>query len=152
MRSARSEIKDISPRDLLLIGATLYWAEGHKRPIMKNGRELTSHSISLTNSDPKLVKVFLEFAIKICKVPIDKITANVRIFEHLNEENVLSYWARETNIPRKNFTKTYVGTSRSSMGKKPFNRLPYGVIQIRINNTSLFHRVMGWISGLKSKF
>ncbi|HEY5220845.1 MAG TPA: hypothetical protein VIJ29_01695 [Candidatus Paceibacterota bacterium] len=52
-------------------------------------------------------------------------------------------------IPKDNFTKTHVGLSRSSMGKRPFDRLPHGVIQIRINSTDLFYKVMGWIEGIK---
>lgn len=151
-KSARAEIKNISYENLFFIGIALYWAEGYKRPKMKNGRELTGHPISLTNSDPKLVKTFIEFLIKVCKVPRERITANVRIFQHLNEISTLKYWSETLGLSLKNFTKTYVGTSRSSMNKKPFNRLPYGVIQIRINNTPLFHRIIGWIDGVKSKF
>ena len=36
------------------------------------------------------------------------------------------------------------------MGKRPFNRLPFGVIQVRISNTNLFHKIMGWIEGVRS--
>src|SRR3989344_1853699 len=48
-------IKDINKRDLLIIGAALYWAEGYKRPVVINGRTRTSHRVSLTNSDPDLI-------------------------------------------------------------------------------------------------
>lgn len=152
LKLAKAEIKHISLDNLFYIGLALYWAEGYKRPIIKNNREVTFHPISLTNSDPKLVRIFIEFLIRICKVLPEKIKASVRIFQHLNESNALNYWSKTTGIPLKNFTKTYVGTSRSSMGKRPFNRLPYGIIQIRMNDTSLFHRIIGWIEGLKSKF
>ncbi len=146
-----AEISKILPANLLLIGLALYWAEGYKRPIIKNGREVTYHSVSLTNSDAELVKIFLRFITEICKVPISKIKANVRIFNHLNEKEIMDYWLKKIGIPKENFTKAYVGISRSSMNKRPFNRLPYGVIQIRINDTQLFHRIMGWIEGLKNQ-
>jgi len=151
-KAARSEIKSISPRDLLMLGLSLYWAEGYKRPIVRNGREVTYHPVSITNSDPKLVKAFLVFLRGVCGAPVSKIRADVRIFQHLNEDMVLRYWSKELGIPRENFRRTYVGTSRSSMGKRPFNRLPYGVIQIRISDTNLFHKIMGWIEGLKAHF
>src|SRR3989338_3993950 len=45
MRSARSkarnEIQSLSKNDIKLIGVALYWAEGYKRALVKNGRELT---------------------------------------------------------------------------------------------------------------
>lgn len=146
-----AEIQKISSLNLLFIGIALYWAEGYKRPIIKNGREVTHHSVSLTNSDADLVRIFIRFMTKICEVPISKIKANLRIFEHLNEKEVMDYWFKKIGIPKENFTKSYVGISRSSMNKRPFNRLPYGVIQIRISNTQLFHRIIGWIEGLKNQ-
>lgn len=147
---AASEIKNISKENLFFIGLALYWAEGYKQPIKKNGREVTYHPISLTNSDPDLVKIFLRFLREICNVPDGKIKAGLRIFKHLNEKEVLNYWSKATSIPDKNFHKTYLGISKSSMNKRPFNRLPYGVIQIRINDTNLFHKIMGWIGGIKN--
>jgi hypothetical protein len=151
-KAARAQIKDISNDDLLIIGAVLYWAEGYKRPIIRNGREVTSHPICLTNSDPRLLLAFLEFAKRICGVPTSRIKVDLRIFKHLNETHVVNYWSRELGIPRGNFQKTHVTISKSSLGKRPFNRLPYGVVQIRINDTNLFHKIMGWIEGLKDKF
>ncbi len=148
---AQGQIADISKDALLLVGAALYWAEGYKRPKFRAGRELTNHPVSLTNADPQLLNMFIKFLVEVCAVPRGNIKIGVRIFQHLNEETVLAYWSKTLQIPRSNFTKTYLGISKSSMGKKPFNRLPYGVVQIRINNTNLFHQIMGWIEGMKLK-
>lgn len=146
---ASKEIDGLSKKDLLFIGTTLYWAEGYKRPVVKNGRELTHHSVSLTNSDPDLIKIYLRFLREVCNVLEDKITADIRIFEHQNTDNLLRYWEKITGIKKEKFGKVYYGVSKSSLGKRPFNRLQYGTIQIRVNNTKLFHRIMGWINGLK---
>lgn len=146
---AASEIKFLSRRDLLLLGATLYWAEGYKRPIVKNGREVTHHSISLTNSDPILLVCFIKFLTEYCDVPRDKIKLSIRIFSHQNEKTVREYWQNYLNIIPQNISSMRVTLSRSSMGKRPFDRLPYGVAQLRVYDTNLFHRVMGYIDGLK---
>ncbi|NCO25143.1 hypothetical protein COW77_01200 [Candidatus Wolfebacteria bacterium CG18_big_fil_WC_8_21_14_2_50_39_7] len=146
---ASKEIDSISKKNLFFIGITLYWAEGYKRPIIKNGRELTYHSVSLTNSDPDLIKVYLRFLKEICSVPENKINADIRIFKHQNADNLLKYWEKTTGIKKEKFGKVYYGISKSSLGKRPFNRLQYGTIQIRVNDTKLFHRIMGWINGLK---
>lgn len=147
---AASEIKNISLKNLFFIGLALYWAEGYKQPIRKNGREVTYHPISITNSDPNLIKIFLRFLREFCKISEEKIKISLRIFKHLNEKEVISFWIKITGIPEKNFQKTYLGISKSSVGKRPYNRLPYGVIQIRINDTKLFHKIIGWIEGLKN--
>jgi transposase-like protein len=148
---SKDQIGLFSANELLLIGAALYWAEGYKKPKMKNGRELTSHPISFTNADPKMLNMFLRFMTEICEVPRKDITVGVRIFQHLNKEAVLHYWSETLSIPRSNFEKTYLGISKSSQGKRPFNRLPYGVVQIRLNSTNLFHKIMGWIEGMKDQ-
>jgi hypothetical protein len=148
--NAIRDVENISNRELIILAAALYWAEGYKRPRKSHGREIIGHEISLTNSDPKLALAFLKCMTDICKIDISRMRVNIRIFEHMNEGATIEYWSAQLGIPKNNFTKTYVGLSRSSMGKRPFNRLPYGVIQIRINSTDLFYKVMGWIEGIKA--
>ena len=150
MSSAATEIKQLSKRDLLILGTALYWAEGYKRLKVRNGKEVTHHPISLTNSDPMLVKVFIKFLTEVYEIPLEKIKANLRIFKHLNENEMKKFWQGVTGIPHNNFKKTYLGISKSSLGKRPFNRLPYGVIQIVVANTQQFHRLIGHIEGIKS--
>lgn len=148
-QSAKEEIRLVTEKNLFFLGVALYWAEGHKRPLVRNGREITSHAVSLTNSDPYLVRTFLRFLREVCRVPEERIRADIRIYEHQNAEHLLAYWSIITKIREKNFGKIYYGISKSSAGKRPYNRLPHGTIQIRVNDTNLFNRVMGWIEGTK---
>jgi len=150
--NAQKEIKKLSKQDLLLLGTALYWAEGYKRPIVKNGRERSYHAISFSNSDPAMIKIFIEFLKKILYIPDNKIKAELRIFKHLNEKQTLRYWQNITGLPEKNFHKTLYGISKSSLGKKPYNRLPNGMIQVRVGDTKNFHKIMGWIQGLEKQF
>lgn len=150
-KEARSEISKLSNKELKLIGLSLYWAEGYKRLIVKDGREVSYHPISFTNSDPTMIKIFLRYIREILKVQETKISANLRIFEHMSEKNTLKFWIKETDIEKEKFSKTFVSKHPLSTSKRPFNRLPFGVIQIRINDTQLFHTIMGGIEGLKEQ-
>ena len=132
-----------------MIGTALYWAEGYKRPTFRNGKARTSHPVRITNSDPQLVAIFMRFIREVCKVPDEKITASLRIFEHQNESYLLDFWQKIVKIPYSRFGKSYTGISISSKGKRPFNILPYGVIQVSINSTPLYHKIMGYIQGLQ---
>lgn len=142
------EVGKLSKRELFILGIGLYWAEGYKRAIVKNGKAKTYHPVSLSNSDPKLVNIFLKFLREICAVDESKIHAGLRIYQHQNAEHLLNFWSGLTKIPKERFEKFYYGVSKSSLGKRPFNILPYGTIQIRINSTELYHKIMGWIEGL----
>ncbi|OJI06402.1 hypothetical protein BK004_03595 [bacterium CG10_46_32] len=150
--TAQKEIKKISKQELLLIGAALYWGEGHKKLITKGGRERTYHSISFSNTDPIMIQVFIQFLKTNLGIPVDKMRVGVRIFQHINEQHALDYWKHITGIPSQNFQKVYYGVSKSSEGKRPFNRLPYGTIQIRVGDTKSFQKIMGWINGIKKQF
>ena len=148
METARRQIAVPSKENLWFMGLALYWAEGYKRAQTRNGRELTSHAVSLTNSDPGIVKLFLRFIREVCQVPDGKIGADVRIYQHQNTAETVNFWSRLTKINKSKFGKVYYGVSKSSLGKRPYNRLPFGTIQIRVNSTQLFHQIMGWIKGL----
>ena len=89
--SAKFDIKHLTERDIHMLGVSLYWAEGYKRPKIQNGKIKTSHPVSLSNSDPELVKVFVRFLKEICKVPEEKITGEIRIYEHQNEAYLLNF-------------------------------------------------------------
>ena len=148
-KHAAGEIGELSSRDIFVIGVALYWAEGYKKSIVRNGREVTHHPVSLTNSDPNIVGIFLKFLREHCRVPNNKIKAGLRIFQHQNENELIRYWHKKTGIIQDNFNKTYQGISKSSLGKRPFNRLPYGIIQVVVADTPLFHKIMGYIEGIK---
>ncbi len=146
--TAAKNIKQLTKQELLIAGIALYWAEGYKRLIIRGGIEKTHHPVSLSNSDPQLIQLFLRFLREICLVPENKISANVRIFEHQNAGQLLQFWHKTTKIPLEKFHKFYYGISKSSLGKRPYNILPYGTIQIVIGDTNLYHTIMGWIKGL----
>lgn len=146
---ASSQVGSLSDRDLFIVGIALYWAEGHKRPIIARGKIRTYHPVSFTNSDPKLISLFMRFLRETCQVPEEKIKAHLRIFDHQNEVYILDFWQKTAKIPMSNFGKVYRGISISSQHKRPYNILPYGTLQIRVNDTSLFHKIMGWIDGLQ---
>lgn len=144
-------IKDISKRDLLIIGTALYWAEGYKRPVVIRGRARTSHRVSLTNSDPNLICIFLQFLRETCRVPNEKITIWIRYFEHQNPIYLLDFWQKRCNIPYGNFRNALQTISISSQRKKSYNSLPFGVAQVSVNSTNLYHKIMGMISGVANK-
>ncbi len=148
-QAASSAVGKITLRDLFVAGTALYWAEGYKRPVIRRGRKVTHHVVSLTNSDPALVKTFLRFLRTWCQVPKEKIKASVRVFPRQSMKMLQQYWERQTGIGRKNFMAPLRTISISSRRKRPFNRLPHGVVQIRVADTKLFHTIMGYIDGLK---
>lgn len=98
------DIKTISNRELWLIGVMLYWAEGSKEKENRPGS-----GVQFTNSNPDMVKLFLIWLTKICKIKKDDIYFD--IFIHENSENlngVVDYWSTSTKFPVGAFPHIYL--------------------------------------------
>lgn len=141
----------LTKEDLLLVGLSLYWGEGYKRIKRKDGREIYNHPIQLTNSDPVLARAFVRFLNEVMDIPLEKIKMSLRLYDHINKEAALKYWLKQTGLPRSCYLSTTKLISVASQRKKPYNSLPFGTVELRINDTERFHRLMGWLDGLKSK-
>jgi len=134
---AKEEINSPSLKELKILGAMLYWAEGGKTQ-----RGL----VRLSNGDPRIIEVMMEFLRKVCKVPEEKFRGHIHIHPHLNIKKAENYWSSISRIPLKQFYKTYSKQNKSSQNKK--DSLPFGTFDIYVCNTELFLRIKGWIEGL----
>lgn len=141
-QEAAKEIKNLSQRDLKLIGSALYWAEGNKK---------NRHKLRIANSDPEVIKVIMKFFRNTCKIPEEKIKAKVHIYPGIDYQETLEFWSKTTNLPKNNFYVPQTQISRASRGKRPRNTLPYGTLHITAGNTEITSKVKGWIRGISEK-
>lgn len=128
-----------SLEDLKIVGASLYWAEGYNA-----GRNL----VVFANSDPRMIKLIMEFFRKVCKVPESKFRGRVNIHPHLDIKRAERYWSQISSISTKLFHKPLIAVSRSSQGKK--DNLPYGTFRVVVSDVILCSRIKGWIKGLSN--
>ena len=135
---SRVEIKNLSKRELWLIGTTLYWGEGSKT--------LRSSGAQLSNSDPRAIQLMMRFFRKCCGVPKEKFRGHISIHPHLDVNRAEKYWHNISGIPLNQFYKTSRQQSRASKGKK--DTLPFGTFCIQICNIELFLKIKGWIEGI----
>lgn len=149
--SAKKKIPVLTKRDLLIIGAVLYWAEGYKRLHIRDGKERMSHTINFVNADPAMVKVFVRFLQEILEVSPDEIHLTMRLYPHINEKSALKYWTEATGLLDPRFHPTTHMISSASQGKRPYNRLPYGTLQVAVYETAKFHYLLGLIEGVQMR-
>jgi len=136
---AKRKINKISKKDLLLIGASLFWAEGSK-----------SHRwhLCFANSDSEIIRVMMRFFREICHISDEKIKGLIHIYPRLNYKETLAFWSKITKLPQKNFYKPQTQISRASKGKRNRNTLPYGTLHLTAGNTVITSQVKGWIQGI----
>ena len=140
---AFEEVNSLSKYELMLIGATLYWAEGYKIEIQKG-----TPGICFANSDPHMVALFLRFLREIIQISEEKFRVSIHIHPNIEAQPTIKFWAKVTNIPQERFRITRQ-ISRASKRKRPRNSLPYGTLDLRVNNRRNCFHVQGLINGLK---
>lgn len=138
IKNAKKDLISLNKKDLMMIGISLYIGEGSKT---KKG------TLSVTNSDPSVIMIMLRFFREVCGVPENKFRCHIHTFEGNNIEETEKYWEGVTKIPRKQFYKTYAKASISSLSKR--KTLSFGTLDLSVNDTQLFLRVMGWIEKTK---
>lgn len=133
---AKKEIVNLSNKELWLIGVMLYWAEGGK----------TQRIVRFSNGDPDMIRIFMTFLRKICKVPEKKFRGYIHIHPHLDYRKAERYWSSVSAIPLNQFYKTYRKPNKSSKNKR--NSLPFGVMDVYVCNVELFLTIKGWAEGI----
>lgn len=79
-------------RELSIVVAMLYWAEG------------TKEACEFINSDGRMIKLYLRGLREIFCIKNDEIKPTMRIFSGMDEKRCLSHWSRVTDLSKRQFT------------------------------------------------
>ena len=142
LREGISETKILTRQELLIAGVSLYWAEG-----FKNKHE---HRLGFCNSDPKMIKFYINWLREILGVKNDDIVIRLSINQSYknNSKEIEDYWSKVTGIKKGQFTKAFY--QKTNWKKQYSNDDYHGVLRIHVKkslNSLLLMR--GWIEGLK---
>lgn len=138
---ASNSIRDLSQKDLLLIGAALYWGEG----TLRGGKH--GFSVAFSNSNPDMIQVFMKFIRNILGVTENRIRVGAYIHPNINYLEAVRFWSKITKLPVSNFHVVRQVSKSSKMIRSP-NFLPYGTLHIKVNSRQHFYRVKGYIDGI----
>ena len=147
---AEKEIGKISNRELLLIGAMLYWAEGTKEK-----EEHPGSGVQFTNSDPRMIKLFLFWLQNTQKIPDKAIYFDIFIHENHRDRlnTVINYWSKVTHFPKNHFPHVYFKRNNPKTLRKNIGEQYYGLLKIKIKASSELNRkIAGWINGVVKYF
>jgi len=136
----KKEIGNLSYRDFLIAGLSLYLGEGDKK----------RNQIQFTNSDPKIIKFMIKWFKLIMGVSQDRFTLNVLINElHKNRaKNILSFWSDVTGVSDNQFNKTVFIKSKSKKIYENSDRY-FGTLAIRVKKSSqIQYKILGLMDGL----
>jgi len=125
-------------RELSIMGVILHSCEGTRLRRDKRRKDNAYYwVIEFTNSNPKLVKLFLIFLRKIIKIDELKLKGQLFIYDDLDKPELEKMWSKETGIPLNNFNKTIVLKAKNS--KYKLN--PNGTFKVRYHSKEAYQRL-----------
>lgn len=140
-QNAVNEIKQqkFNKSQVKTICALLYWCEGIKNHF--NG-------ISFINSDPKLIKTFLNFFRRSFTIEEGRLRASLHLHEYHNPKKQINFWSKITEIPKGQFIKPYL---KPNTGKRIRKDYP-GCIAIRYPNNDIARQLLKTAEAFFKKF
>lgn len=129
-KMANKFIKRLSVKEKMIFLSALYWGEGSKS------------EFGLSNTDPDLIKIFVNGLESVFNIHRDRLRVSIRIFEDLDQKKSLSFWSKITGIPKEKFTSVNI-----LRGKKK-GKLQYGMCRIRMTKGG---DVLKYIKALNKK-
>lgn len=136
---AKNEASRLKDRELWLAGIMLYWAEGSKQKETN-----ISQGTKFSNSDSKMVRLFLKWLKEICGVTDDEIKCELYIHNSGNVKIANNYWNKHLKPLKINatyFKKNKIRTNRKNIGDKY-----YGLVTLRVKkSTNLNRKISAWI-------
>lgn len=134
------EILPLSEKELFLAGVFLYWGEGEKR----------RGPISISNTDPKVVKFALYWMIHSLKISKEKIRVNLHLYRDMSIVESIEFWSDILDIPKSQFRKPYIKkTTREGMTYKSFG---HGTCKLYAGSVSLSEKIAMTIKSISDRY
>ncbi|MFA6992592.1 MAG: hypothetical protein WC269_04945 [Candidatus Gracilibacteria bacterium] len=130
-KEAIEEFELLKYHPLFVAGLMIYWGEGNK---------VSKSRCWIANTEPLMIKLFLQFLRNICGFNNSRIKAWILIYPDLDEKLCKSFWIGKTSLPVESFNK-----STMIAGKHKTNRLSFGVCSVGVSSAYLKCKILKWI-------
>ncbi|MGN9756695.1 hypothetical protein [Streptomyces sp. SD31] len=136
--TAKRAVGKLSPRELFLVGVSLYWAEGGKdKPYDRR------ENVAFVNSDPGMIEVFLAW-LDLLEVERERLRFAVMIHETADVAGAEQYWADFVGADRSAFNKTTIKRHNPKTVRKNVGDSYRGCLVIKVlKGADLYRRIEG---------
>lgn len=138
----RKLIFPLSKREYFLAGLFLYWGEGYKSQLTK---------LSISNTDPSIIKFFINWLIKSLKIPKEKLRVQLHLYKDMDIEDKINFWSKMLKIPLSQFTKPYIKKTLSIRinHKGGFGQ---GTCNVSVGNARLSEKIIMALEAISNKY
>jgi Homeodomain-like domain len=143
LAAAAQLVGPLSPRELSLVGAAIYWCEGSKsKPWRPQER------VIFTNSDPDLIRLFLAF-LHGMEVPPQSIGFRLYIHETTDVAAAESWWADRLCLPVGRLSRTSLKRHTTVPKRRNLAEDYHGCLAVSVRGgRELYRRIEGLVQGI----
>lgn len=115
----------------------LFWAEGSRN----------KNAVLFTNSDPDMIRFFVQFLRTCFNVPDERIRLTCNLFaDHSDRQREIEeFWLSLLDLPRTSLCRSTVNRYSKYSHKKRRNKLPYGTCRVAVHDTRIVQHIFGAI-------
>ena|SRR5579872_5406299 len=118
-----------------LISLIIWWCEGTKARKDKRWKNALNCPIEVTNTNPDIIRLFIDFLREDLHVSNSDLRAQVQIHEGDNQTIIEEYWSKISGIPTSQFNKTIVRKAGKKIGKTK------GTFKVRMYDKITYHKL-----------
>jgi len=131
--------KSLKKMFLFGLGLGLFWGEGTKRD---------RHAVRLSNSDPFLIKKYIDFLVDIYNIDKNKLRFQLQTYDDLNVDDQIKFWGKYIHVKKSQFYKSTILVRR---GRGTYlEKMKHGVIIVNFNNMKLKNLISSQIANIGS--
>jgi transposase len=132
----RESVGSLTDREVLLLGAAAYWAEGTKSKPWR-----TAEHVTFVNSDPDLIRLFLRF-LEVLDVGRNDLRPSVYLHESADQPAAERYWADLIGLPPEQFRRTVLKRDTGSTARKNRGAEYHGCLRVDVlRSRDLYRRI-----------
>jgi len=135
----KEEVLPLSNRDLWMAGLMLYAGEGFK------SSRVSGQRVEVANSNPEILRVFINFLTKVCLVPKEEIRIRLMLYEDIKPEEARRFWSNELGITLNQFCSPFIKQSYKDIPFRHLRRSPYGTAHVILYDTKVYKKIIGWL-------
>ena len=91
-----------------LIALILWWCEGTKIRRDKRWKDSYVYATEITNTNPEIIKIFVDFLTNDLNIAINKLKGQVQIHQGDDQVKYELYWSNYLGLPLNQFNKTII--------------------------------------------
>lgn len=146
VNGSKKDIGTLNKKEMWLIGLSLYWAEGSKEKMYTG-----ASGIDFSNTDPKMIRLFVKWLVNCCDISMQRIYAHIYIHEYQrkNADEAVKYWSHSSGLTASQITGVYFKRHNPKSNRHNYNKKYYGTLRVRVKSSSeLLRKVQGWVEGI----